>query len=156
MRTWLLPLLHSCLTDARCCGVTKLWMHMTSMSSPMTCDLSKCCGLCRTVRVPNHRVPLAEQGVQEARDAGLRLRQLVGGEGSHGTFSGSNGQGQVAGQAQPPPRLFVYTSPYLRCIQTMQHMLTAGKFTNDEVRQRHWYCQVSHQCKQYFTRKLHQ
>jgi broad specificity phosphatase PhoE len=59
------------------------------------------------------RVPLSQRGVQQAQAAGHRVRQLL------------------LQHCGPGFDLFVYTSPYLRCMQTVQHVL--GPFEERQV-----------------------
>ena len=86
------------------------------------------------LQVPNHRVPLGAAGVQEALKAGQTIRQLL-------EPSVSNTQQQQDSQAvassssssdQQSGKLFMYTSPFLRCIQTAQHISRA--LHDDQVR----------------------
>jgi broad specificity phosphatase PhoE len=91
------------------------------------------------LKVPNHRVPLSATGMQQALHVGRQLRQLL--DTSHlgnnhdgisnasesSSTPGSNGSkdnGDVMTSSRPG-RYFFYTSPYLRCIQTAQHMVKA-------------------------------
>jgi hypothetical protein len=64
--------------------------------------------------LPPCRIPLSVRGVAQAEAAGVKVRQLLQ---------------QHCG---PDFRLFMYTSPYARCIQTAHHMLHA--FEDHQVR----------------------
>lgn len=69
-----------------------------------------------SLQVPNHRIPLSARGVQESLQAGRTVQELL----SLLPPAGSNAQ-----QQQHGARLFLYTSPFLRCIQTAQHITRA-------------------------------
>ncbi|KAF8063012.1 ALKBH8 [Scenedesmus sp. PABB004] len=60
------------------------------------------------LQIPNHRIPLSSRGVAQSLAAGRAIRQLL-------ERDGGGGGG----------RLFLYTSPFLRCIQTAQQVARA-------------------------------
>lgn len=76
------------------------------------------------LKIPNHRVPLSARGVQQSSAAGQQVRQLL--------LTAQSQQAQEQGICHNKPtaqvgngKLFMYTSPFLRCIQTAQHMARA-------------------------------
>lgn len=76
------------------------------------------------LKIPNHRVPLSAHGVQQSHAAGQQVRQLL-----HAAKT-QNAQQQDICHSDPTAnvgngKLFMYTSPFLRCIQTAQHMTRA-------------------------------
>lgn len=91
----------------------------TTAPPPHTHQPQQSAGLKRLqeeLQIPNHRVPLSTRGVAEARAAGAVLQRHL---------LPDSGQ-------QPASRLFMYTSPFLRCIQTAQHV--AHALTDEQVR----------------------
>jgi broad specificity phosphatase PhoE len=81
------------------------------------------------LQVPNHRIPLSARGVQESLHAGKVLHHLL--EAAQDTQVEHAGQQQQhhassnSSHMQQGGRLFMYTSPFLRCIQTAQHITRA-------------------------------
>lgn len=86
------------------------------------------------LQVPNHRIPLSARGVQESLGAGLAVQQLLSSppptqpqqqhnknEMQQHNHSNSNGNNSK----KTGGKLFLYTSPFLRCIQTAQHITRA-------------------------------
>lgn len=74
-----------------------------------------------SLQVPNHRIPLSARGVQESLQAGRTVQELL----SLPPPAGSNVQQHQHQQQRHGARLFLYTSPFLRCIQTAQHITRA-------------------------------
>lgn len=108
------------------------------------------------LQVPNHRIPLSAKGVQESLGAGLAVQQLLSAppptqlqqqDGKYGmqqhNYSNSNGNSNM----QNGGKLFLYTSPFLRCIQTAQHITRA--LEDEQVSQRAYdHCRQLHMVRQ--------
>eukprot|EP00878_Enallax_costatus_P028975 GHUV01031345.1.p1 GENE.GHUV01031345.1~~GHUV01031345.1.p1 ORF type:complete len:211 (+),score=36.48 GHUV01031345.1:344-976(+) len=85
------------------------------------------------LKIPNHRVPLSAHGVQQSFAAGQQVKQLL-----HVSQSQKAAQLDIC-HTNPSAnvgngKLFMYTSPFLRCIQTAQHISRAL----DEEQVRSW------------------
>lgn len=84
------------------------------------------------LQVPNHRIPLSAKGVQESVRAGKAVQQLLaaapGAQAQHQNTHMGQQQHHASSNSsnmQEGGRLFMYTSPFLRCIQTAQHVTRA-------------------------------
>jgi len=74
------------------------------------------------LQIPNHRVPLSAKGVAQALHAGQLVQQLLQ---DADTWQPTKNLHSSPVQPQETggntARVFLYTSPFLRCIQTAQH-----------------------------------
>jgi hypothetical protein len=80
------------------------------------------------LQVPNHRIPLSAKGVQESISAGQAVQQLLSDPPDAEQRNSSQNGRQVnspSSSMQQGGKLFLYTSPFLRCIQTAQHITRA-------------------------------
>lgn len=82
------------------------------------------------LQVPNHRIPLSAVGVREALSAGKAVQQLLANPPDHQQQPGDQSEPRTCSSSSqastaPEGRLFLYTSPFLRCIQTAQHVARA-------------------------------
>lgn len=81
------------------------------------------------LQVPNHRIPLSAKGVQESVSAGQAVQQLLSAppDAEQQRNRGQNGRqvNSPSSSMQQGGKLFLYTSPFLRCIQTAQHITRA-------------------------------
>lgn len=57
-------------------------------------------------KTPNHKIPLTALGEEQAKQCGVKLRQLLL-------------------ETNPESKLFVYSSPFLRAVQTSKHIIDA-------------------------------
>lgn len=123
-----------------CCGPLPI-----NAVTPQTAGLES---LQENLQVPNHRIPLSAVGVREALSAGRAVQQLLATPPDHHQqpsdqpqphTCSSSGTSSTSSQASTAPegRLFLYTSPFLRCIQTAQHVARA--LHDDQVS-----CPLSH------------
>lgn len=81
------------------------------------------------LQIPNHRVPLSAQGVQQSFAAGQQVHQLLHDAHDHHQQQQQqhNGHDASSSSSSRSSKVFMYTSPFLRCIQTAQHVVRALK-----------------------------
>jgi broad specificity phosphatase PhoE len=83
------------------------------------------------LQIPNHRVPLSAQGVQQSFAAGQLVHQLLYDAHDHHEQQQQQHNGGSASSSSSSSsrssKVFMYTSPFLRCIQTAQHVVRALK-----------------------------
>lgn len=101
------------------------------------------------LKIPNHRVPLSALGVQQSFAAGQLVHQLLHDARDHhnqqqqrqsiactdsnsSSSSSSNREVDHCSDGRRSCKVFLYTSPFLRCIQTAQHVVRA--LTDEQVR----------------------
>eukprot|EP00879_Flechtneria_rotunda_P027354 GHRR01029301.1.p1 GENE.GHRR01029301.1~~GHRR01029301.1.p1 ORF type:complete len:247 (+),score=69.39 GHRR01029301.1:374-1114(+) len=80
------------------------------------------------LQIPNHRIPLSAKGVLQAIKAGQIVHQLLHESASKQQSANeqcSNNEGHGSVCSTSTNRVFLYTSPFLRCIQTAQHAVKA-------------------------------
>jgi len=99
----------------------------TTAATPQTAGLES---LQEDLQVPNHRIPLSAVGVREALSAGKAVQQLLANPPDHQQQPGDQSEPRTCSSSSqastaPEGRLFLYTSPFLRCIQTAQHVARA-------------------------------
>jgi broad specificity phosphatase PhoE len=90
------------------------------------------------LQIPNHRVPLSANGVQQSFAAGELVHELLHDAHDHHQQQQHQQNGHSASScsssssSRASSKVFMYTSPFLRCIQTAQHVVRALK--DEQVR----------------------
>ncbi|KAF6250885.1 histidine phosphatase superfamily [Scenedesmus sp. NREL 46B-D3] len=83
------------------------------------------------LQIPNHRVPLSAQGVQQSFAAGQHVHELLHDAHDHHQQQQQQHNGysvsSCSSSSRASSKVFMYTSPFLRCIQTAQHVVRALK-----------------------------
>jgi broad specificity phosphatase PhoE len=86
------------------------------------------------LQIPNHRVPLSANGVQQSFAAGELVHELLHDAHDHHQQQQHEQNGHSASSwsgnsssSRASSKVFMYTSPFLRCIQTAQHVVRALK-----------------------------
>jgi hypothetical protein len=113
--------------------------HIALPASPAAPALSKDLqsagleNLQEELQIPNHRVPLSANGVQQSFAAGELVHELLHDAHDHHQQQQHQQNGHSASScssssgSRASSKVFMYTSPFLRCIQTAQHVVQALK-----------------------------